>query len=262
VIIATPSAQHASQAITAFGHGLSAFVQKPLARTAEETRTVIEAARAANRSLGVDFSYRGVQGMCTARRLIAEGAIGEPFAVELMFHNAYGPDKAWFYDRPQSGGGCLMDLGCHLVDLLLWLCPNDQVLTVHAQRYASGARLAQWDTQCEDFALATMTTSAGVTARLACSWRAHAGQDAVIGATVYGTRGGVQLVNVDGSFTHFQVSHLTGTQRVLLADSNENWDGKEIRHWAQRLARGEGFCAERSAQYLAVADVMDRLYEH
>lgn len=261
VVIATPSAQHASQAIAAFGAGLSAFVQKPLARTAEETRAVVVAARDANCSLGVDFSYRGVQGMCTARRLIAEGVIGDPFAVELVFHNAYGPDKAWFYDRPQSGGGCLMDLGCHLVDMLHWLCPNDPVLAVHAQRYAEGSRLAEWDTQCEDFALATMTTTAGVTARLACSWRSHTGQDAVIGATVYGTRGGVQFTNVGGSFTRFQVHHLTGTQRVLLAESDENWDGKEIRHWAQRLSRGERFCAERSAHYLTVADVMDRLYQ-
>jgi predicted dehydrogenase len=41
-------------------------------------------------------------------------------AVDLTFHNAYGPDKPWFYDPAQSGGGCVMDLGVHLVDLALW----------------------------------------------------------------------------------------------------------------------------------------------
>jgi predicted dehydrogenase len=42
------------------------------------------------------------------------------FAVDLVFHNAYGPDKPWFYDPELSGGGCVMDLGVHLVDLALW----------------------------------------------------------------------------------------------------------------------------------------------
>ena len=42
------------------------------------------------------------------------------YAVELAFHNAYGPDKEWFYDRRVSGGGCVVDLGVHLIDLALW----------------------------------------------------------------------------------------------------------------------------------------------
>ena len=50
----------------------------------------------------------------------ATDALGRTYAVDLVFHNAYGPDKAWFYDPALSGGGCVMDLGVHLVDLALW----------------------------------------------------------------------------------------------------------------------------------------------
>jgi predicted dehydrogenase len=48
------------------------------------------------------------------------GELGRVFAVDLVFHNAYGPDKPWFYDPELAGGGCVMDLGVHLVDLALW----------------------------------------------------------------------------------------------------------------------------------------------
>ena len=103
VVIATPSAQHAAQAIAALERGVAVFCQKPLGRIAAETRRVVDAARAANRLLGVDLSYRHTQGMQRIAELVRADALGTMFAVDLVFHNAYGPDKPWFYDRAQSG---------------------------------------------------------------------------------------------------------------------------------------------------------------
>jgi len=58
VVIATPSAMHAEQSIRALERGAAVFCQKPLGRTAAEVRTVLQAARAADRLLSVDLSYR------------------------------------------------------------------------------------------------------------------------------------------------------------------------------------------------------------
>src|SRR5687768_16878948 len=63
VVIATPSALHADQCIEAFRAGTSVFCQKPLARNAAEVEAVIEAAREADKLLGVDFSYRHTSSM-------------------------------------------------------------------------------------------------------------------------------------------------------------------------------------------------------
>ena len=63
VVIATPSALHAAQAVAALERGFAVFCQKPLGRTAPETAAVVEAARAADRLLGVDLSYRHVEGV-------------------------------------------------------------------------------------------------------------------------------------------------------------------------------------------------------
>ena len=72
------------------------------------------AARQSNRLLAVDLSYRFTEAMRQVRNSVQSGALGRIFAVDLVFHNAYGPDKAWFRDPILSGGGCVMDLGVHL----------------------------------------------------------------------------------------------------------------------------------------------------
>ena len=111
VVIATPSALHADQVIRALEHGLAVFCQKPLGRNGAETQKVIAAARAADRLLGVDLCYRHTEAMRQIRNLLSTGALGRVHALDLVFHNAYGPDKPWFYDPRLSGGGCVMDLG-------------------------------------------------------------------------------------------------------------------------------------------------------
>ena len=120
VAIATPSALHAEQSIRVLEGGIAVFCQKPLGRTSAEVRAVVDAARRADRLLCIDLSYRFTEGMRRIRELVGTGQLGHIYALDLVFHNAYGPDKAWFYDPALSGGGCVMDLGVHLADLALW----------------------------------------------------------------------------------------------------------------------------------------------
>src|SRR3982751_246687 len=110
VVIATPNALHAEQAIAALQVGMPVFCQKPLGRNAYETANVVKAAHAADCLLGVDLSYRFIPGMQRIREVIRGGELGRGFAVDLKFHNGYGPDKPWFFDRRMAGGGCLLDL--------------------------------------------------------------------------------------------------------------------------------------------------------
>src|SRR5207237_4413923 len=107
IVIATPSAMHAEQAIAALERGKAVFCQKPLGRNADETRRVVDAARANDRLLGVDLSYRFTDALLKVRDVVQSGELGEIFAADLVFHNAYGPDKRWFYDPKLSGGGCV-----------------------------------------------------------------------------------------------------------------------------------------------------------
>ncbi|MGQ7791746.1 Gfo/Idh/MocA family protein [Faunimonas sp. B44] len=259
IVIATPSALHAEQSIRALEHGIAVFCQKPLGRTAAEARAVVDAARAADRLLAVDLSYRHTEGMRRIRELVAGGALGRIYAVDVVFHNAYGPDKPWFYDPALSGGGCVMDLGVHLVDLALWTLGFPAVPEVSASLVSGGERLGAAPDRVEDYAVATLSLDTGAVVRLACSWRLPAGCDAVISAAFYGTEGGAALTNVNGSFYDFTAEHYRGTARETLALPPDEWGGRAAADWALRLASGARFDPE-AERLVVVAEVLDRIY--
>jgi predicted dehydrogenase len=259
VVIATPSAMHAEQSIRALERGVAVFCQKPLGRSRAEAQAVVDAAREANRLLGVDLSYRFTEGMRQIRELVRSGGLGGVFAVDLVFHNAYGPDKPWFYDKAQAGGGCVMDLGVHLVDLALWTLDFPGVAEVTGQLFAGGEALKADTDRVEDFATATVTLASGTSIRLACSWRLQAGCDAIISAAFYGTEGGAALRNVDGSFYDFVAERYRGTARETLAAPPDSWGGRAAADWAQRLAEGEGYAAD-AERMVDVSAVLDRIY--
>lgn len=259
VVIATPSALHAEQSIRALRAGAAVFCQKPLGRTEAEVRAVVDAAREADRLLGVDLSYRGTEGMQRIRERIAAGELGRVYAVELVFHNAYGPDKPWFFDPALSGGGCVMDLGVHLVDLALWALGFPPVAEVSGRLFSRGEPLAGRPDRVEDYAVASVGLADGTAVRLACSWNLPAGQDAVIAAEFYGTGGGAAFRNVGGSFYDFTAELFHGTARETLASPPDAWGGRAAAGWARRLAAGEGFDPE-AERLVEVARVLDRVY--
>ena len=260
VVIATPSAQHAEEAIRALNAGCAVFCQKPLGRSADEVRRVVEAARSADRLLCVDLSYRFTSGMQAMRDEVRAGAIGEVFAVDLTFHNAYGPDKAWFFDRALSGGGCVIDLGVHLVDLALWTLDFPKVLSISSALFAQGRPLPPQSEAVEDFAIATLQLEIGAVVRLACSWNLPAGQDAVIEAAFWGRQGGAAFKNRNGSFFHFdaQLTHGSADRRSLAGDSDD-WGGRAASAWAHRLAKAGKF-DPTAMDLVAVSEVLDGIY--
>lgn len=259
IVIATPSALHAEQAIAALDRGLAVFCQKPLARTAAECERVVAAARRADRLLAVDLSYRYTTAMQKVREVVCAGGIGTPFAIDLLFHNAYGPDAAWFYDKPRSGGGCVIDLGVHLVDLALWLLDYPTVTRVESRLFAAGKPLAADAGQVEDYASVQLQLADGIVVRLACSWRISAGRDAVIEAALYGTAGGVKLANVDGSFYDFIAERYVGTRTERLASPPDDWGGRAAIDWTRRLAGGAQF-DEEATKLVQLARVLDVIY--
>lgn len=271
VVIATPSALHADQAVSALERGAAVFCLKPLARTAAEARRVVDAARAADRLLGVDLSYRHVAGVPEMRRLVREGALGRIYAADLVFHSAYGPDRAWHEDVRLSGGGCAMDLGFHLVDLALWILGFPEVHELAATLRAGGTpvrgrgRLAPAEAgspsaPVEDYASVLLELSSGTAVRLACSWWLAAGQDCVVQAAFHGTQGGVALRNVHGSFYDFVAERLHGPRREQLAGPPDAWGGRAALAWGEALAAGGRFDPE-VASIVEVQATLDRIYE-
>lgn len=263
IVIATPSALHAEQAIRALEAGFAVFCQKPLGRTSVETLEVIRTAERTGLLLGVDLSYRHIDGMARVRDLVRSGALGEIYAAELTFHNAYGPDKAWFYDQEQSGGGCVLDLGIHLLDLLFWTLENQAVAEVSSRLFHRGKPLpAASRTEVEDYAVARIDLASGTAVNLAVSWNLPAGREAVIRAVFYGTKGGAELCNIDGSFYRFSAHRFSGTSSEPLAEPTETWNDwgvGAVTAWAGRLASSAGF-DPGILELSKVSETIDRIY--
>ena len=252
VVIATPTALHAEQALAALERGLAVFCQKPLGRDAAETRRVVEAARRADRLLGVDLSYRFTAAAQALRDEVRAGGVGRVVAADLAFHNAYGPDKDWFYSRELAGGGCLIDLGVHLIDLALW------VLGFPRTRVGSAWVRTPAGREVEELAFAELEAG-DARVRIACSWNLPAGADARIEATFYGTDGGVALRNVGGSFYDLGAERFTRTAAETLVAPPDEWGGRAAVDWARRLASGAGYEAE-AERLVTVADLLDAVY--
>ena len=260
LVIATPSALHAGQAIAALKAGTAVFCQKPVGRSANEVGEVIHAARQADRLLASDFVYRFTHGMQAIRDLIRRGDLGRVYAAELCFHNSYGPDKPWYYNAALSGGGCVIDLGTHLVDLALWPLDFVPVRQVSSHLFRRGRSFRPSDDkEVEDFGSADLELEGGIAVHLTCSWGQPLGCDALIRAIYHGDRGAAEFRNLDGSFFDFSAEHYEHRERYRLCGPPDDWAGRALLDWIHRLALSNRFAAN-AEEILRVAEVIDAIY--
>lgn len=260
VVIATPSALHAEQSIQALRNGKAVFCQKPLGRTAREVKAVVQASQEADKLLGVDLSYRYTKAVQAIYPIISQGDLGTIFSVNLTFHNAYGPDKPWFYNIHQSGGGCIMDLGIHLIDLAMWCLNFPQIETLHSILFHQGEKLSMFNHQVEDYASVSMMTNTGININIQCSWNLSAGKDAEIAAFFYGTKAGAGFRNLNGSFFDFVAQKYEGTKTTTLVSPPDAWGGRATIDWARKLSQQTGYDHQSAREYITTAEIIDRIY--
>ena len=258
IVIATPSSIHTVQTIKALDKGKSVFCQKPLGRNYQETKKAVDAAKYNNKLLMVDFSYRYLETLQKAKKIIESGEIGKVFSTELVFHNAYGPGKEWFYKKEESGGGCVIDLGIHLIDLIFWMFHGIEVKNIERKMYSHGETVTQ-EHQIEDYATALIELENNSILNLSCSWNLSCGVDAIIKFIFYGTEGALFITNINGSYFDFVLEKMNGRMKETLVSPPDEWGPKAIISWAEELNVSSGF--DKSVEeVLKVSKVVDEFY--
>ena len=124
VVVTVPNARHAEVAQAAMEAGLHVVVDKPVAPAASTVRSLASVAERAGLSLVPYHNRRWDGDFLTARALLDEGRLGEPWRLESRFERwrpGSPPGRSWKQDPAVAGGGVLMDLGPHLVDQALVL---------------------------------------------------------------------------------------------------------------------------------------------
>jgi predicted dehydrogenase len=124
-----PNDAHAEPCIAAAEAGKHVFCEKPLARTAEEAKTMLDAVNKANVKHMVAFNYRFVPAIRQAKALIESGALGQIYHYRAVYLQEwimphYGTPKIWRLDKSVAGSGALGDLGAHIIDLGHYLVGN------------------------------------------------------------------------------------------------------------------------------------------
>jgi predicted dehydrogenase len=238
VVICTPNALHVPQATAALRAGKHVLVQKPLALSYADAQATVDLARDAGRMLFVDYSYRFLATIESLRQALA--CNGRTSAVKAEFHNIYGPgaEKKWFFDRQVSGGGALLDLGVHLLDLALWLLQPAAVSLDQAALDANGIeRCAQLRVQLDRT----------IPFDLAVSWNAQL-PCTQISFEIDGEGGRVRWENVAGSFFRFRTLH----NDVLTLERETTLRADTLR--ALALALESGIAPEIDTRVYALLD--------
>jgi len=192
VCICTPNKFHKKIIIDTLNAGKHVFCEKPLAKNFNEAQEIFNVAKKSKNILQVGSNHRFFESVRYAKKLIDEDVIGEVLSFNgRIGHNGERLKDTWFWKKEISGGGTLLDNGCHLLDLSRFFVGN----------FVSGTGLtsnAYWkNIEVEDTASGTFKTKDGKTATIFCSWRLLSGY------FFFEINGSEGYINVDGRFdTH------------------------------------------------------------
>ncbi|MBZ0292089.1 MAG: Gfo/Idh/MocA family oxidoreductase, partial [Anaerolineae bacterium] len=204
VSVATPNFLHSPVAVAALQAGKHVLSEKPLARTVAEGEAMVKAAIENNRVLEVAFNHRRRGDVQVLKSYIDEGGLGTVYNAKAYWMRRAGiPGMGgWFTSREQAGGGPLIDLGVHALDMAMYLLGEPEVVAVSGMTYAElgprgrgsrGDRVEGGNYEVEDLATAFIRLSGGVTLLLEASWAVYGRHGDDYGVVLHGTDGGADI---------------------------------------------------------------------
>lgn len=190
VYIATPVHLHAEQTIAAAEAGKHVLCEKPMALNVEECDRMIEACASHGVRLGIAYYRRFYPAVARLREIISSGEIGRPVLIEAKaferFNRAPGEDRYWLLEAEKSGGGPMMDFGCHRIEIFLDLLgPLSEPAGVKAV-----TTQALFSRAVEDTAVAVFSFASGAAGVLTVT---HAAREALDTLDLYGSEGSVHI---------------------------------------------------------------------
>ena len=270
VSVCTPNFQHKQPVLDAFAAGKHVLCEKPLALNAAEGAEMVAAGRAAGKQLQVGYNLRFGPGAQSVKRFVDDGKLGPIYYARAQALRRRGiPSHGHFTDKSKQGGGPLIDIGAHVLDLTLWLMDFPRPVSVSGQTQAKfghregiiGLR-GQWDPKkftVEDFGMGLIRFENGATLTLESSFAANIAQDQ-FQTTLMGAEGGafVDMLN-DANTRVFREESgtLTDTSPVFLPHVHTH--DAEIRAFVQSLQDGTPVLVP-GEQALLVTQILDAIY--
>lgn len=206
VSVCTWNNSHAPISIAALNAGKNVLVEKPLCKTVEEALQVEEAVKRSGKVLQVGFVRRYGSNTKVLKEFIDNGDLGEIYYAKASCLRRLGNPGGWFADKERSGGGPLIDIGVHVIDLAWYLMGRPKVQSITGNAYnklgnrnnvknLSFYRAADYDADkntVEDAANALIRFENGASLMVDVSFTLHAKKDELT-VKLYGTKGGAEV---------------------------------------------------------------------
>ena len=206
VMVCTWNQAHAPCTIAALNAGKHVFCEKPMALNAAEAEEMEEAARRNGKQLMIGFVRRFGDDCKAVQAFMEDGSLGTPYFAKAKYIRRNGFPGGWFGQKKLSGGGPLIDLGVHVIDLIRYVAGNPQPVSVYAMTSdrlgmmkdvlrGSDAYLSQSamqsESDVEDFAAAMIRFDNGMVLSVETSFTLNGEDSAEV--SIYGDKGGMRI---------------------------------------------------------------------
>ena len=201
VCIATPNKFHKPLAITALEAGCHVLCEKPMAMNAQEAQDMLDAAEKADKRIMINFSFRFTEQSFALKKQVDAGILGDIYFGRTVWHRRRGMPGfgGWFGQKALAGGGPLIDLGVHRLDLALWLMGYPEPVWVMGSTYNPIAtRIAKEkgkDFDVEDLACGMIKFANGATLIVEASWAGNIKEREHMVTQLLGTEAGLVQKN-------------------------------------------------------------------
>jgi predicted dehydrogenase len=231
VYIATPVAFHAEQAIAAARHGKHVLCEKPMALEAEAAQQMITVCQEQGVKLGIAYYRRYYPKIIKLKELLDAGAIGQAVYARAQFSgktNHAATDRAWLLQPETSGGGALMDIGSHVLDLLCFSLGKPQQVT------AMTGNIAQKLT-VEDTASVLVRFASGCQASVHASFSTSVGNQ----LEIFGTEGKLTMQSIEDE--ELLWTNGSGEMQVFRLPKHPNMNIPMVEHFIEDINGGSQY---------------------
>ena len=254
VFVCLPNFLHAPASIEAFQRGLHVFCEKPLARNAEEAKKIVNAANRSGKKLMVGYNQRFREDTQFIRKMIKAGDVGEIYYLSTGWLRRQRTAKGWFTQKEKAGGGPLLDIGIHVLDLSLWLMDFPEPFSLKASTYNQFSSL---DT--EDFAAAFIKFKNGTTLFLNVCEEAHIKEEMIF-LNILGTKAGVQLNSKEKPRIYTRKNNTFVDWVPQVGSDWQRSAADEVNHFLESIRKNEQPLAT-GEQAIMEMEIIDSIYK-
>ena len=286
VHVCTPNVSHCPITCAAFAAGKHVMCEKPMAATTADAEKMMAAWRASGKKFTIGYQNRFRTDAQMLKRACEEGKLGGIyFAKAHAVRRRAVPTWGVFPDKAQQGGGPLIDIGTHALDLTLWCMDNYKPVSVigsvyeklgHLPEATEGNMFGPWDPktfEVEDSAFGYVKMENGATIFLESSWALNIKDSREAATTLCGTKAGAEMIGgmsqagydlyfnetTGGVLTEEHISD-TGAIAFFEGSSGGTPEVKECKQWLEALLEDKDPLV-KPEQAFVVTQILDTIYQ-